>query len=235
MGKSIKVSASILCADFTKLGEEIKKCEDAGVDMIHIDVMDGHFVPVISIGDLMVKAVRSLTDLPIDVHLMIENPWAQIDKFIEAGSDIISLHAECYGVRRLACQKFGQFPKEVDQIDAQKARKDILKIKEAGKKVFMVLNPGTPMCLDQVLDDLDGVLIMSVNPGFSFQKFMPEVLPKIKDLRENFDGDISIDGGIKAETALEAVKAGANILATASYFFGSKNPKEAVVYLKNLC
>ncbi len=234
MNKNIKVSASVLCADFTKLGDEIKKCEDAGVDMIHVDVMDGHFVPVISMGALIVKAIRSLTRLTIDVHLMIENPWAHIGQFIEAGGDIISLHAECYGNRREACLEYGQFPKEVDNIDAIKARADILKIKEKGKKVFMVTNPGTPLCFDEIFSDLDGILVMSVNPGFSFQKFMPEVLSKIKKLRTKFDGDISIDGGITAETASQAVNAGANILATASYFFGAQSPKEAVAYLKAL-
>jgi len=234
MSKNIKVSASILCADFTKLGDEIKKCEDAGVDMIHVDVMDGHFVPVISIGSLIIEAIRPLTKLTIDAHLMIENPWAHIDRFIEAGSDMISVHAECYGKRRKSCLEYGQFPKEVDNIDAAQARADILKIKAKGKKAFMVMNPGTPVCFDEILNDLDGILVMSVNPGFSFQKFMPEVLPKIENLRTKFYGDIAIDGGIKAETALQAVKAGSNILATASYFFGAQDPKEAVAYLKSL-
>jgi len=234
MSKSIKVSASILCSDFTRLGDEIKKCEDAGVDRIHVDVMDGHFVPTISIGPLIIEAIRPLTKLIIDTHLMIENPWAHIDKFIKAGSDIIALHAECYGPRRKACKEYGQYPKEVERIDTVKAREDILRIKAKGKKTFMVMNPGTPVCFDEVLNDLDGVLVMSVNPGFSFQKFMPEVLPKIEELRTKFDGDISIDGGIKAETAPQAVKAGANILATASYFFGAKDPREAVSYLKHL-
>ena len=111
---------------------------------------------------------------------------------------------------------------------------DIKRIKEKGKKVFMVINPGTPLCIDDLLPEIDGVLIMSVNPGFAKQKFMPEVLPKLKELREKFDGDIAIDGGINKTTAPEAVKSGANILATASYFFGSDNPKKAVQFLKTL-
>ena len=234
MKKDIQVSARILCSDFTKLGDEIKKCEDAGVDMIHVDVMDGHFVPVISMGPLIVEAIRSITKLTIDVHLMIENPWMHLDQFIEAGSDIISVHAECYGQRRKACLEYGQFPKEIDSININKAREDILKIKAKGKKVFMAINPGTSVCFDELLSNLDGVLVMSVNPGFSFQKFKPEVLLKIEELRKKFGGDISIDGGVKAETAPQAVQAGVNILATASYFFGAKNPKGAVDYLKAL-
>lgn len=234
MSKSIQISASILSCDFNHLKDEIKKCEDSGVDMIHIDVMDGHFVPVISIGMQIVEAVRRITHLPIDTHLMIENPSAHIDHFIKAGSDLVSLHAECYGERREGCREYGQFPKEIDQINVDDARRDILKIKEAGKKAMMVLNPGTPLCLESLTKDLDGVLMMSVNPGFSGQQFNPAALPKIEELRKNFDGDISIDGGVNAQTAPQAIKAGANILATASYFFGAADPKEAVQYLKDL-
>lgn len=234
MGKDIKVSASILCADFTKLGDEIKKCEDAGVDMLHVDVMDGHFVPNISIGHVIVEALRPITKLPIETHLMIENPWMYIDDFCDLGADIVSIHAECYGQRREHCREYGQYPKEVDTIDTERARKDILRIKGKGKKAFMVINPGTPLCFGDLLQDLDGVLMMSVNPGFAKQKFNPVALPKIEELRTSFKGDISIDGGVNAETAPKAVAAGANILATASYFFGAKNQREAVKYLKNL-
>ena len=234
MATDIQVSVSILCAKFLHLGEEIKKCEDAGVDMLHIDVMDGHFVPNISIGPIIVDAIRPVTKLPIDVHLMIENPGMYIDRFVDAGADSISLHAECYGLLKDGCKEFGQFPKEVDSVDTAKAREDIYRIKEKGKKVFMVLNPGSPMCLGTLLDDIDGVLIMSVNPGFAKQKFMPMVLPKIQELRDIFAGDIAVDGGINELTAPEAVKAGANILATASYFFGSDKPKELIKELKKL-
>lgn len=234
MTEEIKVNASILCADFTKLGDEIKRCEDAGVDMLHIDVMDGHFAPNITVGQIIVQTVRSVTKLPIEAHLMIEHPGMYIDSFADAGADIISIQAECYGQLRRQCREFGQFPKEVDSIDAAKARKDILRIKEKGKRVFMVINPGTPLCIDVLLNDLDGVMIMSVNPGFARQKFMPGVLPKIQNLRRKFSGDIEVDGGINETTAPEAVKAGANILATASYFFGSDKPKDVVKYLKGL-
>jgi len=234
MTKPIKVAASILCADFTKLGDEIRKCEDSGVDLIHIDVMDGNFVPNISIGHVIVETVRSITDLPIETHLMIERPWAYIDDFCNLGADIISIHAECYGQRREGCRQVGQYPKEVDSIDFEKARKDISKIKQNGKKAFMALNPGTPLCFGKLIQDLDGVLIMSVNPGFARQKFNPVALPKIEELRKIFSGDISIDGGVNEKTSLDAVRAGANILATASYFFGSQEPKKMVKRLKSI-
>jgi len=234
MSKEIKVAASILSSDFTRLGDEIKKIEDAGADMIHVDVMDGHFVPNISIGQVILEAIRPLTKLPIETHLMIENPWVYINDFADKGADIISIQAECYGQRRAECRDYGQYPKEVDSIDANRARIDIKKIKAKGAKAFMVINPGTPLCIQDVLSDLDGVLMMSVNPGFSKQRFIPSVLSKIEELRKIFDGDISIDGGVNDVTSPEAVKAGVNILATASYFFNSENPKETVKALKAL-
>ncbi len=234
MPTPIKVSASILCADFAKLGQEIKKCEEAGVDVIHIDVMDGHFVPNITIGPVIIRSIRPLTKLLIEAHLMIEHPSDYIDTFMDAGADIIAVHAETYGPRRASCRRYGQYPKEVDTINVTKASRDIKRIKDRDRQAFMVLNPGTPLCLDEVLPQLDGVLLMSVNPGFAKQKFMPKVLPKIQQLRQKFDGIIAVDGGINAVTAPEAVKAGANMLATASYFFGADHPKKAVQQLKSL-
>lgn len=234
MKRPIHVWASILCADFANLKDEIRKCEDAGVDGLHVDVMDGHFVPNITIGPVILEAIRPITKLPLEAHLMIENPSLYIDDFIKAGADIISIHAECYGPLRKACRGLGKFPKEVDAVDPAKVRVDIKRIKGKGKKVFVVLNPGTPLCLNSLLKDIDGVLMMSVNPGFAKQRFMPIALKKIKELRKVFRGDISVDGGINAQTAAEAIKAGANVLATASYFFGTNNPKGLVRSLKSL-
>jgi ribulose-phosphate 3-epimerase len=231
---SIKVNASVLCADFTKLESQIKMCEDAGVEMIHVDVMDGHFVPNITIGPVIVEAIRRTTKLPIEAHLMIENPGLYIKDFISAGSDIISLQVECYGVRTVESRSFGQYPKVLETFDAAAAARDIAKVKAGGNKVFLVANPATPLCFDTLLKDIDGVLMMSVNPGFAKQKFMPEILAKIKDLRARFAGDIEVDGGVNAQTAPDIVQAGANLLVSASYFFGSSHPQDAVKFLKSL-
>jgi len=233
MTNKIKVAASILCADFTKLGDEIKKCEDAGVDMLHVDVMDGNFVPNISIGQVILEAIRPITKLPIETHLMIEHPGYYVEEFCDLGADIVSIHVECYGKRKTGAGVL-EFPKEVDTIDAKAARADILKIKNKGKKAHLVINPGSSLCLGELISEIDGVLMMSVNPGFAKQKFNPVALPKIEALRRNFKGDIAIDGGVNDKTAPDCVKAGANILATASYFFNSPNPSEAVKFLRSL-
>ncbi len=231
---SIQVSVSMLCADFKYLAKEVSRCEDAGVDLLHIDVMDGHFVPNITIGALVVEALRPITQLPIEAHLMVEHPGMFIQDFLDAGADSISLHAECYAKSgRLSVASDG-YTRKTDALDLDKVRQDINLIRAQDKRVFIVLNPETPLCLEPILKDIDGVLIMSVNPGFAKQKFMQSVLPKIKHLREMFEGDIAVDGGINEKTAPEVVRAGANILATASYFFGSNDPAQSVQYLKNL-
>jgi len=235
MSKSIQVSASILSADFTKLADEIKRSEDAGVDRFHIDVMDGHFVPNITIGALIVKAIRPLTSLTIESHLMIENPDRYVGDFADAGSDVICVHAECFGERKPGGRQPGEYPKESETFDAPAAKAVITQIRKHQKQAYLTLNPGTDdALLDPVLKELDGVLVMSVNPGFAGQKFMPAVLPKIQQLRGRFDGAIAVDGGVNETTAPEAVKAGADILITASYFYGSRKPKGIVKYLKGL-
>ena len=210
----IKIAPSILSADFSCLDRQIKKVESAGADMLHIDVMDGHFVPNITIGPVVVKYIRRVTKLPLDVHLMIENPEKFIDDFVRAGSDMITVHIEAINAKR-----YMLYAK---------------RLKSKGIKVGISLNPATPLSkIKPLLDMVDFVLIMSVNPGFSGQAFIPEVLPKIKELRSIFGGDISVDGGVNDKVAGSIIKAGANILAAGSYIFGAMNTKLAIERIRN--
>lgn len=212
----IKIAPSILSADFRNLEDEINKAEKAGADLIHIDVMDGHFVPNITIGPLIVKACRKITKLPLDVHLMIENPDRYIPDFAKAGADIITIHVET--------------SKNLDE--------DIELIKINNVKPGVALNPKTPIDkVFSVLGKIEMVLVMSVNPGFEGQKFMAEVLPKVKHLREeikkrDLNVAIEIDGGINLETAPKAVEAGVNILVAGSAVFYAKDYKEIIKNLK---
>ena len=205
--KKIQISPSILSADFSQLGNEIKRLEEAGADMIHVDVMDGHFVPNLTIGPPVIKALKKNSSLTFDVHLMISPVHKYIESFANAGADIITIH-----------------PEATDNL-----KQSILKIKELKKKVGVSLNPETK--IDVVLKDLDKidlVLIMSVNPGFGGQKFIPQVLSKIEDLKKiqekkGFNFDIEIDGGINFENSKLAIKAGANILVSGTTIFKSNN------------
>ena len=233
MNKPIEVSASILAADFSNLVQDIKRCEDAGVERFHIDCMDGHFVPNLTIGPVIVEAMRKHTPLILEAHLMIEHPGHYIESYAKAGADIIQLQVECYGERLPSSRQWNQWPKGIEKVDTLSLRADLKKIRHLGKKAFVVFNPTTPLCED-ILNDCDGVLIMSVNPGFAGQKFMPEVLPKLKRLKEIFKGDIAIDGGINAQTAPLAVAAGAHVLITASYLFGSDEFSHVIKSLKSL-
>jgi len=210
----IKIAASILSADFSCLEKEIKRVESAGADMIHVDVMDGHFVPNITIGPLVVKGIRRITKLPLDVHLMIKNPEKFIDAFVDAGSDMITVHIET--VTKLGLQTLNS------------------KLHAKGLKFGVSLNPNTPLSrIKGVLNSVDLILVMTVNPGFGGQKFIRSVLPKIKKLRTNYSGDISVDGGINHKTAPGIIRAGANILAAGSYIFNARNPKAAIERLRN--
>ena len=219
----VRISASILSADFRKLEQEIKKVEKAGADLIHIDVMDGHFVPNITIGPLIVKACRKITKLPLDVHLMIENPDKYIVPFAKAGADLITIHVEA--------------SKDIER--------DIQLIKDNKVKPGLVVNPATP--IEKVfpyLDKISMVLLMSVNPGFEGQKFMPEVLPKIRKLKKyiadsphlsvgNYKPlDIEVDGGINPDNVKEVISAGANVLVAGSAIFYAKDYKKALCGLK---
>ena len=211
---SIKIAPSLLSADFSCLGQEVRKVEAAGADLLHIDVMDGNFVPNITIGPVVVKYIRQATKLPLDVHLMIKNPQKYIESFIKAGSDMLTVHIETVSLFML------------------KAIRDKLKTK--GVKLGVSLNPNTPLKkIIPALGLIDFVLVMSVYPGFSGQEFIPAVIPKIKKLRSIFKGDISVDGGVNDKVAADLIRAGANILAAGSYIFGAVNTQEAIARLRN--
>jgi ribulose-phosphate 3-epimerase len=205
--KKIQISPSILSADFSQLGVEIKRLEEGGADMIHVDVMDGHFVPNLTIGPPVIKALRKQCDLKFDVHLMISPVHKYIESYADAGADIITIH-----------------PEATDNLEAS-----ILKIRELNKKVGVSLNPESRIDLIRnFLDKIDLILIMSVNPGFGGQKFMPKVLEKIKELKKiqnekNLNFDIEIDGGINFDNCKDAIEAGANILVSGTTIFKSNN------------
>jgi ribulose-phosphate 3-epimerase len=219
----IKVAPSILSADFSCLSEEIRRVELAGADMIHIDVMDGHFVPNITIGPSVVKDIRRVTKLPLDVHLMIENPEKFIDAFVAAGSDMITVHIET-----MTKAKVKSLSRRLIRLRRKKSR-----LKAKGIKLGVSLNPATPLKkVKEVLPLVDFILVMSVNPGFGGQDFIPGVLPKIKKLRSLFCADIAVDGGINERTARQVIKAGANVLAAGSYIFKSKDYKESIRRLR---
>ena len=233
MKKGTLVAPSILSADFSRLGEEVKKIEDAGADMVHIDVMDGCFVPNITIGPVVVAAIRKVTDLPLDVHLMIEEPHKFIKEFNDAGSDIITIHAEAYGASDIKPQALNKgASKSITKIDEPKIRKALQQIKALGKKAGVSLNPDSPFCVKNILDEVNMILIMSVHPGFGGQKFIEGVVPKIKEARRFYSGDIEVDGGINDKNVKSVTSAGANIIVAGSYFFGASDPKDAVKKLR---
>lgn len=210
---SIYIAPSILSADFARLGEEVREAEQAGADFIHVDVMDGHFVPNLTLGPLVVQAIRPVTKLPLDVHLMIENPDAYIPAFAKAGADYITVHAE-------ACTHL---------------HRTLGFIRENGVKPGVVLNPATPLAaIEYVLDQVEMVLLMTVNPGFGGQKYIPAVTGKIKVLRDMLDARgltsvlIEVDGGVNAETARMVAEAGAQVLVAGNAVFGEKDRAEAI-------
>jgi len=206
----IKIAPSILSADFAALAEEIARVEEAGADQLHVDVMDGHFVPNLTIGPPVVEAIRKRTRLPLDVHLMIEAPERYLPAFAAAGADLLTVHVEaCPHLHRVLAQ-----------------------IKELGARAGVALNPSTPpTALDYILDDMDLVLIMSVNPGFGGQAFIPATYPKVRALKTLLGSrpvEISVDGGVKVEHAGPLVAHGASVLVAGSAIFGTPEPGEAV-------
>ena len=212
----IKISPSILSADFSRLGEDVQAVDRAGADYIHIDVMDGHFVPNITIGPLVVDALRKVTDKPLDVHLMIENPDLYIPGFAKAGADIITVHQEA----------------------VPHLHRTVQLIKSLGKKAGVSLNPATPVeTLDVILDELDLVLIMSVNPGFGGQSFIPSALDKIRALRQRITErglsiELEVDGGVKIDNIREVVAAGADVLVAGSAVFNTEDYAATITALR---
>ena len=213
------MAPSILSADFSRLGEEIRAVEKAGADIIHVDVMDGHFVPNITIGPPVVASVRKITDLPLDVHLMISDADKYIDDFARAGADWITVHVE-------ACPHL---------------HRTVSRIKELGKKAGAVLNPATPLgTLDEILADVDLVMLMSVNPGFGGQSFIRSSLKKIKVLRNmieerGLEVGIEVDGGVSPATIEEVAGAGANIFVAGSAIFGQQDYEKVIKEMKGIC
>lgn len=213
----VKIAPSILSADFAKLGNEIKEVEEGGADYIHIDVMDGNFVPNITIGPLIVEAIRPVTDLTLDVHLMIENPDDYIESFAHAGADIITVHQEA----------------------SKHLHRTVNLIKSLNVKAGVVINPATPIhMIEEVLGDVDLVLVMTVNPGFGGQSFIPSMLKKIRQLDQlrkdfGYTFELQVDGGVNESTAKDCVQAGADVLVAGSAVFNQKDRKAAIRSIKN--
>ena len=203
----IKISPSILSADFTRLADQVREAEEAGVDYIHVDVMDGHFVPNITIGPLVVKALRPITKLPLDVHLMIDNPDSYLEDFRKAGADIITVHQEA----------------------TPHLHRTIQQIHDLGIKAGVSINPSTSVrTLDEIISDVDLILVMSVNPGFGGQSYIHSCTNKIRKVREMLDdrgvsADLEVDGGVNVDTVNEVISAGANAFVAGSAIFNDKN------------
>ncbi len=214
----VKIAPSILSANFSKLGEEIKDVESGGADLIHVDVMDGHFVPNITIGPLVVSSIRPITTLPLDVHLMIEEPDQYIEDFANAGADFITVHVE-------ACRHL---------------HRTLSLIKSYGVKAGVVLNPATPIdSIKHVIEEVDMILFMTVNPGFGGQTFIHSVLPKIREVSSMIEAlgrhiEIEVDGGVNEETARLCIEAGATVLVAGSAIYNCQDRKQAISKIRGM-
>jgi ribulose-phosphate 3-epimerase len=213
----VLIAPSILSADFSQLGAEVTAVSEAGADWIHLDVMDGHFVPNLTFGPAIIKAIRGASSLPFDAHLMIENPDEWVGQYAQAGADSITIHAE----------------------SSRHLHRSIQVIRDTGKRAGVSLNPHTGLeCLDYILEDIDLVLLMTVNPGFGGQSFIPSVLRKTERLRETIEArgleiDVQLDGGVNAGTILDAASAGANVFVAGSAVFKKPNYREAITVIRD--
>ncbi|NVJ26216.1 ribulose-phosphate 3-epimerase [Myxococcus sp. AM011] len=214
--RPVRISPSLLSSDFGRLSEEVRDIEAAGADLIHVDVMDGRFVPNITIGPVVVEAIKRAATKPLDVHLMIVEPEKYVEAFVKAGADVLTVHVEA----------------------SPHLHRTLQQIRHAGAKASVVLNPSTPLSsIEEVLGDVDMVLLMSVNPGFGGQSFIEATVDKVRRLRAMFDArgldtDIEVDGGINADTAKRVVAAGATVLVAGSYVFGAKDRAAAIRSLR---
>ena len=214
--RPVRISPSLLSSDFGRLAEEVRDIEAAGADWIHVDVMDGRFVPNLTIGPVVVEAIKKAATKPLDVHLMIVEPEKYVEAFVKAGADVLTVHVEA----------------------SPHLHRTLQHIRHLGAKASVVLNPGTPLSsIEEVLGDVDMVLLMSVNPGFGGQAFIESTVDKVRRLRAMFDArgldtDIEVDGGINADTARRVVAAGATVLVAGSYVFGAKDRAAAIRSLR---
>ncbi|RKG68098.1 ribulose-phosphate 3-epimerase [Corallococcus sp. CA054B] len=217
MTRPVRISPSLLSCDFSRLGEEVRAIEAAGADWVHVDVMDGRFVPNLTLGPVIVEAIKRVATKPLDVHLMIVEPEKYVEAFVKAGADVLTVHQEV----------------------SPHLHRTLQSIRQAGAKPSVVLNPGTPLsAIEEVLGDVDMVLLMSVNPGFGGQSFIESTVDKVRRLRAMLDArglkdvDIEVDGGINAQTAKRVVDAGATVLVAGSYVFGAKDRAQAIRSLR---
>ncbi|TSC29273.1 ribulose-phosphate 3-epimerase [Corallococcus sp. Z5C101001] len=216
MRRPVRIAPSLLSSDFSRLAEEVRAVEAAGADLIHVDVMDGRFVPNITLGPVVVEAIKRVATKPLDVHLMILEPEKYVEAFVKAGADVLTVHQEA----------------------SPHLHRTLQQIRHLGAKPSVVLNPGTPLvAIEEVLGDVDMVLLMSVNPGFGGQSFIESTVDKVRRLRAMLDArgldvDIEVDGGINAQTAKRVVDAGATVLVAGSYVFGAKDYAQAIQSLR---